>query len=188
MADYLLGVPKRTVAPTTWPVTREEVQDELGIWDTALHIRLDRLIRQATEQVESDARRVLMTQTWQLWLDRFPCHEIALRKFPVQSVTHLKYYTSGVLTTWASSNYQTDLITEPCRIEPVQGTSWPVPDYDKLNAVQVEWIAGYASQALVPNTAKSAVLYAVKQMFYGCEMSANYWAMIERIRSTGFIV
>lgn len=179
---------RRTVGPTITVVSREEAKEELDIVDDdTVNGRVDRLILQATEMVERDARRCLLTQTWQMFLDRFPCDAIELRKVPVASLSSIKYYTSEVLTTWASGNYHSDLVSEPARIEPISGTSWPTTDI-RPNAVQIEWVSGVASRALLDAerpSARGAVLLALRHGYFGCELSANYWSMIERLRPFG---
>lgn len=188
LMQNMVGQVRRTVAPTILAVSREEAKEELDITDDDLiNARVDRHILQAIEMVERDSRRCLLTQTWQMFLDRFPCDAIELRKVPVASLSSVKYYTDSVLTTWAASNYYTDLVSEPARIEPVIGTSWPTADI-RPNAVQIEWVAGVATRALLDAerpTARGAVLLALRHSFYGCELSANYWAMIERLRPFG---
>lgn len=183
-----IGAPRRTVAPTLLPVTLDEVKEELDILDdNSIDARLIRLIQQAVDIVERDSRRQLMTQTWQLWFDSFPSGGVELRKGPVQSVTSVEYITNSVLTTWAVSNYETDLISEPARIIPSAGAYWPVTDGGVVNAVKLEWVAGYASASAVPPCAKAAVLYAVRQFYYGCELGDNYWTLIERLRTFGWV-
>lgn len=181
---------KRTVDPVLLPVTIEEAKRECGIYDDdSVNDHFRELIIQATAQVENDSRRALMTQTWKLWLDQFPCDGIQLRKCPVQSVTHVKYYTSSVQTTWSSSLYQTDLDAQPALIEPVDGQTWPTVDSNKLKAIEIQWVAGYATQAALktglPN-ARSAVLLAVRGLYYGGCTSPNYDAMITRIKVLGY--
>lgn len=182
------SAPKRTVAPTLMPVTLEEAKSELDILDdTSQDLKIIRKVMEAADQVERDSRRVLMTQTWQLFMDEFPCGPIELRKVPVQSVTFIKYYDGGTLNTLSSSVYQTDLVSEPCRILPIYGEIWPSVDCDKLNAVQVEFVAGYTAQASVPHVAKAAVLYALRRSYYGCgDLGDNYWALIEKLQTFGF--
>jgi uncharacterized phiE125 gp8 family phage protein len=179
----------RTVAPSAsnLAVTLDEFKEELGIFDdTSLDPRLMRLIRQATKKVETDARRIVMTQTWQMFLDEFPCGGIELRKVPVQSLTHIKYYIGGSLETLSSALYQTDLISHPARIYPVLGQIWPTVDCSRLNAVQIEWVAGYTSAAVVPDDIKAAILAAAVQMYYGCEPDENYSLMISGLQRFGF--
>lgn len=185
--DY--GSYRRTVAPssTVLAVTREEAKTFLRLIDNdELDPEIDRLIRSATEQVERDSRRVVMTQTWQRHLDEFPCRQLELRRVPVQSVTHIKYITGGVLTTLSAALYETDLYSEPSRIQPVYGQVWPTTDC-AINAVQVEFIAGYASAAVVPNYLKSVILAVVKMNYRGCSPGMEYWDMITKLQTFGAI-
>lgn len=177
-----------TVAPsaTVLAVTLDEIKQELDIrGEDGENDRLMRLAKQATDQVERDSRRVIMTQTWQLHLDRFPCHEIEVRRVPIQSITHIKYYTSSVLTPLSSTLYQTDLISEPARIQPVSGSYWPTTDC-RVNAVEVEFVAGYASAATVPDYIKYVILATIRGLYHGCEFGDGYWTMIRRLQTFGF--
>jgi len=186
-AEDLVAVPIRVTAPTLYPVTLDELKSELQILDDdSVNGRLKRILGQAADQVERDTNRVLMTQTWKLLIDRFPA-EILLPKVPVQSVSFIKYTIGGVLTTLDSTLYQTDFASEPCRIRPILGRYWPYYDPWTLNAVQIQWIAGYTSQSLVPPVAKAAVLYAARQMYYGCSMGDGYWDLINRVKGFGFV-
>lgn len=182
------GAPKRTVAPSLLPVSLDEAKAKLDIIDdNSQDTEIRDLIRQAVDLVERDSLRMLMPQTWTLSLDRFPCGDIELRKLPVSAVSHIKYIIDGTLTTLSASDYETDLISEPCRIRTVEGTSWPATDYT-LNAVTVTWVAGYANAAAVPPTAKNAVLVATRQLYFGCaEMGVGYWSLIERLRWGGLV-
>lgn len=174
--------PRRTVPPQQLCVSIEEARDELDIPDdSSFDTRIERLIKSATEAVEHHTQRMLMPQTWQLTLDRFPSGGIELRKLPVVSVEFIKHIVGGVLTTLSVSQYEVDLITEPPRIVPVVSKCWPETDC-VLNAVTVEWTAGYSSPSLVPSLAKDAVLYRVCQAFNGCEVGDNYWSMISDLK------
>lgn len=177
------------MAPTLLPVTEQEVKEEIDITDDpTIDNRIRRLIQEAVDIIERDARMALMTQTWTRSFDRFPSDGFELSPGPIQSISSIKYYYNGTLTTWSSANYQTDLISFPTRIEPVFGTTWPIIDPGKLNAVIVEWIAGYASTTAVPAYVKKVVLAVVRMAFYGCEMDENsYWPMITRLRTDGFV-
>jgi uncharacterized phiE125 gp8 family phage protein len=176
----------RTVEPTEWPVTLDEAKDELDILDDASRDdRVMRLIRTATDVVETDAQIAILPQTWQLKLDRFPCDGIEVRLVPVGSVTSVKHLVNGVLTTWGAGNYDLDLVGKPARIHPVLGVTYPISDI-ALNAIVVEFDAGYDTPADVPSMVKDAVLYVVRQMYHGCELGDAYRAMIQRISWAGY--
>lgn len=184
------GAPQRTVAPSPITGLLDLFKEDLDLGQTdddTQDNRFQRLLNQATEQVESDSRRVFMPQTWQVSFDYFPPNGVELYKLPVRAVNFVKYITGGVLTTLAADQYQTDLITEPARIWPVRNKFWPFIDLGTMNAVQVEWTAGYASASLIPQQVIAAILYAARQNYYGCEIGDNYWSLIERIKPFGYI-
>lgn len=181
-APFLLVPPDRLVLP----VTLEEALDEIGNDDPAIHGRVRRFIRQAVSQVETDARQYIMTQTWQQKWDCFPCGHLELRKCPVQSITHVKYLSGGVLTMLSPSLYQTDLVSQPARILPIYGGIWPHHDHS-MNAVEVQWVAGYATAAAVPDYVKSVILAIVRGLFYGCDLGDSYGPLIERMQRFGVV-
>lgn len=173
---------------TRLPLTLEEAKDEVNIVDdNSRDAWLNGLIKRITKQVEDDSGRVIMRQTYEGTLDRFPCggKDIEIREWPVASLTHLKYITGGVLTLLSSTLYTTDFMSAPARISPVYGSYWPTADC-RNNAVQLEWTAGYLTPAEVPDDVKAALLLALDHAYRGCGSSANYDAMIKRIRISGY--
>lgn len=184
MAVVVPPDPILVTAPSLYvlPISLDQAKRAIGIPDADdIDEELYDLIREGASKVESDARRCILTQTWKQLYDYFPCGDIEITKVPVASVTHVKYYTNDVLTTLSSALYETDLLSEPARIRMLNGTSWPSTD-TQLNAVEVQWVAGYASSASVPLLVKSAVKLAVRQAFYNSCESDNYWALIKRLR------
>lgn len=174
--------------PTLLPVTLQEAKDELEIYDDdSINDRVFRLLKQATKQVEDDAGRVIMLQTLEGTLDRFPRgrEDIEIREWPVATLTHVKYYTGGTLTTLSSSLYLLDAMSAPARVQPVEDSVWPTTDV-RNNAVQLEWTAGYATQAAVPEDVKSTVLLALSHIYNKCGPSKNYDSFIKRIRISGY--
>jgi uncharacterized phiE125 gp8 family phage protein len=169
---------KLKTGPTIEPVTVEDVQLYSRVTVTAERPLLERLIPTARRQVESDSSVLLITQTWTLYLDKFPSYpgtlnewissgsylgnvvEIPLR--PVQSVTTVKYYdTAGTLQTANASTYQVDINSFIARIRPVTGTTWPATQ-DRLNAVEIEFVGGFgATAAAVPEPMKQAICLLV---------------------------
>lgn len=78
-------------------------------------------------------------------------YEILLPRSPVQTVSAITYYdVSGTLQTLDPSQYIVDNISEPARVVPASGATWPGTQ-NRVNAVQVVYTAGYgASSANVP--------------------------------------
>lgn len=155
---------KRTVHPTALPVSVADVKKHCR----AEHDLEDGLIEQyakaATEYVEAHHRRQLLTATWQLKLDNWPCANeanpwgaIIVPRPPLQSVSGITYLDSaGDSQTWGSSNYTVDTSSMPGRIIPAYGVSYPttraVP-----SAITVTYVAGYTSAALVPAMTRTAI-------------------------------
>lgn len=93
--------------------------------------------------------RALVTQTWDLFLDRFPC-AIVLPLPPLQSVTSVTYLdNTGASQTLATNQYRVDTARVPARITPAYGVTWP-NTYGVPNAVTVRFVAGYGAPAAVP--------------------------------------
>lgn len=121
------------------------------------------LIKAARLVVEDICRRSLINTTWQLYLDEYPaCDTIVLPMGLVSSVTHVKYYDeNGSLQTQSASTYNTDYISEPSRIVLKQSESWPTTEIDRINTIEVEFVAGYGSTV---ETVPEAIKLAIKQI------------------------
>lgn len=128
--------------------------------------QLAALVTAAREMAEAITRRALLTQTWDLFLDEFPAAEIEVPLPRLQSVTSITYTdAAGVSQTLAAGAYQVDTASEPARLLPAYGTSWPctraVP-----NAVAVRYVAGYGdTPADVPQPIRQAVLLLVSGLY-----------------------
>lgn len=132
-------------APAAEPLTLVEAKLHLKVDVTADDDLISGLIAAAREWSENYCRRSWVQRTLELRLDCFQ-GEIRLPRSPVSSVTSVKYVvdSSGTLRTVSSSDYQVDTYSTPPRIRPVFGGVWPVPTYGTLNAVVVEYVAGFA--------------------------------------------
>ncbi len=90
---------------------------------------LSAIITASREHVEDITRRALLTQTWDYYLDEFPCSDFIRLPFGnLQSVTSVKYKDSDGTETTLTEN--TDYIVETngegCgRIVLPYGETWP---------------------------------------------------------------
>lgn len=135
------------------------------------------LVPAAVAWLESYTGRALVTQTWKLFLDRWPCDGIIrLPKAPLQSVTHIKYTdANGTTNTWAASNYLVDApagpYARPGRITPKLGSYFPVAQ-QPINAIEVQFVCGYgADHSAVPALLRAALLLHVAEQFERRESS-----------------
>ena len=147
------------------PVSTAQAKSHLRVEHDDDDTLIAGLVAAAREWVESYCRRSLVLRTYELRLDCWQ-PEIRLPRGPVTSVTHVKYVgADGVLATLAASSYQVDTHSVPARIVPAYGAVWPTLKPGELNAVLVEYVAGYAAGAgsptdhaeNVPAAAKAAI-------------------------------
>ncbi len=131
--------------PVAEPISSASAKLWLRISHTAEDDLVDDLIQMVREQVEEHGIAV-MTQTWDLRLDRFPS-VIRIPMTPVQEVSSISYIdTNGDTQTLAASKYTVDWKSTPARIVPAYGLSWP-STRGEPNAVTVQFIAGYGDGA-----------------------------------------
>ena len=166
---------KTITPPTTEPVTLQEVKDHLRI----VHDDEDDLIESykiaARKHIEFTLTwRALITQELQLSLDSFPPRatyyspyfikakndEIVLPYPPVQEIVSITYKDKdGTETTIPADDYIVDTDSEPARIVPAPGESWPTEDLYPLGAVKIKFKAGYGdTKEDVPNELRQAIL------------------------------
>lgn len=175
---------KLHTAPAAEPISRANIKTKLGIAsaDTASDTQIDWMIPAARRWVENRTGRALINQTWQFYMDSFP----ALIQLPmgnVSSITHVKYVaTDGTLTTMSASDYQTDLVSIPARIAPsYTATSWPSVRDSTLNAVEVQYVAGYgAAGSNVPDDIIEA-LYRIVGHWLNNQAALESGATITRV-------
>lgn len=91
--------------------------------------------------------------------------EIVLERGPIASVESITYTDQNAVTqTLAGSAYVVDLVSEPARIVPAYGTTWPAT-LNQINAVTVNFTAGYGVAAAVPQSVKQWMLLQIGAMY-----------------------
>lgn len=151
-------------------------------------------ISAASRMVEDDAEIALMTSTWAVYLDDFPCWEIELRKPPVKSITSITYVdTANATQTLSASAYRADLHHKPARVEPAYQTIWPVARYQS-NTVVVTFVAGETTPSAINPNAIQAIKMLASHWYIareaigekpGGEVGLSYSALIDRLRWAG---
>ena len=151
------------MGPTTDPVTLNDVMNYARVEvaeDTTL---VQQLIKAATYDCEQALTwRQFVTATWTRTWDRFPSggaffDEIILPYPPLQSVSTVKYYDSaGTQQTLATTEYDVDILSEPGRIAPAFGKTWPATR-NQINAVEITFVAGYGAREDVPDGIKLGI-------------------------------
>lgn len=153
-------------APAAEPLSLAETKRNRRVDGIDYDQDLTDLIVAARETAESMTGRQLMPATWLLRLDHFPfSRPLRIPRPPLATVASIKYVdTAGVEQTIDPAIYQVDVAGEPGRIEPAFSKCWPTARA-QLNAVTVEFTAGYADAASVPFMIKRAMLLLVGHWF-----------------------
>lgn len=168
-ADYLLLA---TIADNVTTAYADNIADaSLGasvpVVNTTEDPYVSALIATARQLAERMLGRALITQTYDLTLDRFPCESaIELRRPPVQSVTSVTYIdASGVSQTLSTDVYEVSLNREMPQIRLKSGKSWP-STYDAAEAVTIRFAAGYGdAPGDVPYPIRQATLLMIGHLY-----------------------
>lgn len=156
--------------PITEPITIAEAQ---------AHLRLDTndddgwlvgAIRTARERCENVTGRKLITQTWDLFTDRFPPARVLVLPdwiSPVQSVTSVNYTAEGESeAVFDSANYVLDRYGQPASIWLKAGSTWPGDTLEVVNGVRVRVVCGFgASGSAVPYELTAAMKLIVADLY-----------------------
>lgn len=159
--------------PASEPLTLPEAKAHLRVTNTAEDALITDLIAAARQRIEEWTKRSLLPQTWRLTLDRFPRRRepIAVPRPPLTSVTSVKYIDpDGVEQTLAGFVVDAETRFAPGRVVPAFEELWPETRII-LNAVKVEFSAGFATPGEVPRAIKQAALLLVGHWFKNREQS-----------------
>lgn len=160
-------------APTIEPITLPEAKAQCRVDTSDEDALIAGLISAARQYAETYTHRALVTQTWDLKYDWFPCGPIELPLPPAVSVTSITYLdTAGASQTWSSANYLTEFPVGPkashARLTPAYGVSYP-STYSVMNAVTVRFVCGYGSTAAL---ALAAIPASIKA---GIKLLVSHW-------------
>jgi len=118
----------------------------------------------------------LITQTWDYWLDRFPCEDIIdIPKPPLQSITHVKYYdTDNTESTFSNTKYTVDTNDTQGRVFLNDGYSWADGDsLRQFKGVVIRFVGGYGDVASdVPEEYKQAIKFLVGHFYENREQTS----------------
>jgi uncharacterized phiE125 gp8 family phage protein len=135
--------------------TRTDCADEDAI--------ITALISVATQAATDRLQRSLVPTLYRLTLDRFP-EAVELLLPPVISVQSVKYIDhNAAQQTLDPQDYFLDSVSEPGYLVPAAGRAWPITQ-DRINAVEVEYTAGY-EPAACPTPIKQWILLAVGDLY-----------------------
>lgn len=160
---YLLNTSTPPVETETDLITLSEAKNFLQVTenDAFEHDFINQLIVAAVRDIELMTNRSILTQTWDVILDRFEDGVMHLDKTPLTLVTHIKYFDSDeVWQTWSSSNYRVS--KSAGAIEPVDG--WP-STYSRIDVAEVRIVCGDTVDD-VPQPIKDAIKYRLAELYH----------------------
>lgn len=157
-------------APVNDPVTLEEVKEHIHVDFDDEDARIADFIKAATQRLDGrdgSLGRCLVTQTWNLTLDRF-ASEVAIPLPPCQSIDAITYVDpDGVTQTLAPTEYQAFALgtVEGAKVRPAYGKSWPtirtVPE-----AVTITFTAGFGDDPEdIPEPIRANIKMRVGHLF-----------------------
>jgi uncharacterized phiE125 gp8 family phage protein len=152
--------------PVLEPVSLPEAKSFLRITDADDDALINSLVTAVRQKAENWTRRLFITQTWVLWQDSVPDgFTLSIPLSPLQTVTHIKSYDlSNEVSTFDSSNYLIDSSSTPGRVALNDGQSWPT-FLRRINALDVEFVAGFGGASDVPEPIKQGILQWIKLLF-----------------------
>lgn len=156
-----------TATPAQEPVTVSEAKDYLRIDSAVEDPVVASLILAARLHIEGALDIALITQSWSLFLDRWPeggCVSIPIG--PVNSVDGLRVYDADdVATTVSPDTYVVDLSSLRPRLVRRPGVLWPFPGRP-ANGIEIALSAGYGDTPdKVPAPVRQAVLMLVAHWY-----------------------
>lgn len=149
-----------TTAAQFEPISLQQLKTQVQIADDYREhdVELNELISAAREKYEHDTGLVLCSSSWRLTFDEWPVQYFELPTRTVQSIASVKYIdASGTQQTVSSSIYVLDANHPSPRVELAYNQTWP-NNRGHDGDIEINYVAGYATQADVPTKHKRAIL------------------------------
>ena len=134
--------------PALEPVTLADAKAHLKVDTSDDDALITRFIAAARARAEWHTGRALITQSWRLWLDQWPCDGVIEFPLPpLQSVASVIVYAlDDTATVLDPATYQIDSASSPARLT-LKATVSPPTNLRAINSVAVEFTAGYGDTA-----------------------------------------
>lgn len=179
---------KVITAPEVEPITLRELKAYMKIDDTIDDVVLNPLIIQAREWCEKQQNKKYITQTLEVYLERFPCGPIEfINCSPVQSIESIKYTDSGdTQYTVNNSIYELNNISFVNCIKLKYSQIWPTNVLKTVNPIVIRFTAGYEDKIItgenigigtgeqITFNLKNTPLKSIEKIYFNGVESENY--------------
>lgn len=158
MADFSL---KLITPPAVEPVALTDVKLHAHIDHSIQDSILSGWIKSGRILAEDFQRRAYIRQVWEIAFDGFPCMPITIPRPPLIEILSITAYdTTGAATVISiADDIVVDTRSEPGRIDFVDGKTWPAISGRSINALVIQYAAGYGTSASnVPETMGDAIM------------------------------
>lgn len=152
----------QTTPPALEPVSLAEVKAHLRIDTSSEDLLLATLIATARQHIERALGMALISQSWSLFLDRWPglAQPLALPLTPVLQLNAVRFYgADGTISTRGPSEFQLDPGPPP-RVARLSGGSAPVA-LRTLAAIEIAFVAGFGA---LPSNVPQALRHGLLQL------------------------
>jgi len=156
-----------TIPPALEPLSLLEAKAHLKVETIIDDDLITRLIITARQQVESWIDKVLISQSWKIYLDNWPADgEIRLPVCPIMQVDDLRTYSDeDIAAVVDPSHYYVDLAATPQRLILRGSRTWLKPGRP-VNGIEIEVTAGYGLDGdSVPAPLREAMLLLIAQWY-----------------------
>jgi uncharacterized phiE125 gp8 family phage protein len=182
---------KIKTAPTIYPVTLAQLKANLHIIDTVADrdVYLQQLLYAAIDWAQARIGRQLCRATYYAYPEMFPLDgDLPLTLGPVESITAVKYYAAGAVTTTtlSSSLYQLDNIKLTAILRFFET---PELNTDRLNPIEIEFLNGWSTADAVPKKICDAIiLYASERYLNPDNRQLNFGTSIRITQAENLLV
>lgn len=159
---------KQISTPVNLPLTLAEAKRQLRIEEseTAFDDDITSLIKAAAEWIYATCHVTLITTEYRACFDSFPnTRQFKIPGFPLDQIIVITYRDpSGAAV--SAADYQLDKTQVPAAIYPAPGEEWPETQSERIDAVRIDYEAGYGASATnVPELPKHLLRLLVAHWF-----------------------
>ena len=156
-----------TVAPTTLPLTTNEVKEHLrlDLDDKTQDALLKILIKTATDYAEKYTKIDFITRTYETLRDSF-ADSLELRRTPLQSVIKVEYLQDGSFVTVSTDIYFATSSNTFSHLALKKSQVWPTNEDLQEQSVKITFKTGYGNTlSSVPDSLREGLLQHIAAMY-----------------------